>query len=247
MLYLLCILINKGTNERVTEKLGFREIKREVFRRIRNNEWQPGALLPGEVDLAAEFGCARATVNRAMQELSDDGIIERRRKGGSRVKLAPVRQVTFEIPLIRAEVEARGAEYRYELISSTLLKAPSWLVARLNLELDAQVLHVQCLHYADGASFQYEDRWINLIAVPRATDADFSKISPNEWLVHEVPYTNAEVRFSASNADPIVSKFLKVVVGEPTFLAERTTWLAEFPVTYVRLYFARGYQMVARY
>jgi GntR family histidine utilization transcriptional repressor len=62
-------------NESVTEKLGFRDIKREVFRRIRSNEWGPGTLLPGEVDLAAEFGSSRATVNRAMQELSDDGII----------------------------------------------------------------------------------------------------------------------------------------------------------------------------
>jgi GntR family histidine utilization transcriptional repressor len=102
----------------MTERLGFRDVKREVFRRIRNNQWGPGTLLPGEVELAAEFSCARATVNRAMQELSDDGIIERRRKGGSRVKLAPLRQVTFEIPLVRNEIEARGASYRYALLNS---------------------------------------------------------------------------------------------------------------------------------
>ena len=231
----------------MTEKLGFRDVKREVFRRIRNKQWGPGTLLPGEVDLATEFGCARATVNRAMQELSDDGIIERRRKGGSRVKLAPVRQVTFEIPLVRAEVESKGSEYRYELISSALLRAPRWLAARLNVTGDAPFRHVQCLHFADGAPFQYEDRWIHLAAVQRATDADFSHISPNEWLVSEVPYTNAEVRFSASSADATVAKFLKTVIGEPIFLAERTTWLADSPVTFVRLHFARGYQMIAQY
>ncbi len=231
----------------MTERLGYRDIKREVFRRIRNNEWGPGTLLPGEIELAGEFGCARATVNRAMQELSDDGIIERRRKGGSRVKLAPVRQITFEIPLIRTEIESKGATYHYELKSSSLPKAPRWLRARLNLIENAQVRHVQCLHYADGAPYQFEDRWINLAAVQRASDADFSKISPNEWLVSEVPYTNAEVRFSASTTVATVAKHLKTIIGEPSFLAERTTWLAETPVTYVRFYFARGYQMVARY
>jgi GntR family transcriptional regulator, histidine utilization repressor len=231
----------------VAEKLGFRDVKREVFRRIRNNEWGPGTLLPGEVELAAEFGCARATVNRAMQELSDDGIIERRRKGGSRVKLAPVRQVTFEIPIIRAEVEAKGAEYRYQLISNSAEKAPKWLQARLGLAADTRVRHVECLHFADRTPFQYEDRWINLAAVPRAEAADFAMISPNEWLVSEVPYTNAEVRFSATRADRKISKHLKTVVGEPIFLAERTTWLSETPVTNVRLYFAPAYQMIARY
>jgi GntR family transcriptional regulator, histidine utilization repressor len=231
----------------MTERLGFRDIKREVFRRIRSNEWGPGTLLPGEVELAAEFGCARATVNRAMQELSEDGIIERRRKGGSRVKLAPVHQVTFEIPLIRAEVEGRGSEYHYELISDAIGKAPKWLHVRLGLAAKTLVRHVECIHFADHTPFQYEDRWINISAVPRAETADFSSVSPNQWLVSEVPYTNAEVRFSATLADIKISKLLKTVVGKPIFLSERSTWLSETPVTNVLFYFAPGYQMIARY
>ena len=231
----------------MTDRMGFRDIKQEVFRRIRSDEWGPGTLLPGEVELAAEFGCARATVNRAMQELSDDGIIERRRKGGSRVKLAPLRQVTFEIPLIRAEIEARGFEYRYDLISSTARKAPRWLQQRLSLAESTPMLHIACMHYADEAPFQYEDRWINLAAVPLAAQADFSIISPNEWLVGEVPYTNAEVRFSATRAESKISKHLKTKIAEPIFLAERTTWLSGTPVTNVHLYFAPGYQVIAHY
>jgi GntR family transcriptional regulator, histidine utilization repressor len=239
--------IHKKTHVLPVEKFGFRDVKREVFKRIRSNKWGPGTQLPGEVELAVQFGCSRATVNRAMQELSDDGIIERRRKGGSHVKLAPVRQVTFEIPLVRVEVEAKGAEYRYELISSGVALAPSWLQVRLDLGVDARVRHVKCIHFADGAPFQFEDRWINLFAVPRAEHADFLDAGPNEWLVSEVPYTNAEVRFSATQAEPLIAKQLKTIAGEPIFLAERTTWLSEAPVTFVRLYFARGYQMVARY
>jgi GntR family transcriptional regulator, histidine utilization repressor len=226
---------------------GFRDIKREVFRRIRSNEWGPGTLLPGEVELATEFQCARATVNRAMQELSDDGIIERRRKGGSRVKLAPVRQVTFEIPLVRKEIEAQGAEYQYHLLSNRTVIAPRWLQSQLGLTSAKRVQHVRCLHLADGAPYQFEDRWINLEAVPRAGITDFSIISPNEWLVSEVPYTNAEVKFSAISASATVAKHLMTKPGEPVFMAERTTWLSGVVVTNVRLCFAPGYQMVARY
>lgn len=228
-------------------KTSFRDVKREVFERIRSSEWGPGAQLPGEVALAAEFGCARATVNRAMQELSDDGIIERRRKGGSRVKLAPVRQVTFKIPRVRTEIEAKGAAYRYELVSSSIITAPKWLEARLALAPKTRVRHVECRHFADGAPYQFEDRWINLVAVPRAETADFSTAGPNEWLVSEVPYTNAEVRLSAASADGPAAAFLKTAPGAPIFMAERTTWLSGIPVTNVRLYFASGYQMVAQY
>jgi GntR family transcriptional regulator, histidine utilization repressor len=231
----------------VTDVRGYREIKHEIFRRIRSNVWGPGTQLPGEVALAAEFGCARATVNRAMQELSGDGIIERRRKGGSRVKMAPSRQVTFEIPLVRAEIESLPAAYGYELFSRTVVKASARLAVRLKLDVDTRLLHMKCLHRADGSPYQFEERWINLAAVPRAVEADFKRISPNEWLVREVPYTNAEVRFSAVRASPMVAKYLATDVGDPVFRSERTTWISEMPVTYVHLYFAPGHEMIARY
>jgi GntR family transcriptional regulator, histidine utilization repressor len=231
----------------VPDITGYRQIKAEVFRRIRAGNYGPGELLPGEVELAAEFGCARATVNRAMQELSDDGIIDRRRKGGSRVKASPLRQVTFEIPIIRAEIESRNAKYRYQLIFGAVEEAPAWLSAKWQMPAKTRIKHLLCLHFADEKPFQLEDRWISLSAVPQAAKADFATIGPNEWLVAEVPYTNAEISFSAQVADDIIAAHLATKPQQPLFCVERTTWLALAPVTFVRLFFAPGYEMIARY
>ncbi len=127
------------------------------------------------------------------------------------------------------------------------MTAPKWLRVRLVLAAKSRARHVECLHYADDKPFLFEDRWINLAAVPRTENADLTAIGPNEWLVGEVPYTNAEVRFSAATADEPVARFLETRSGAPPFLVERTTWLSETPVTNVHLHFASGYQMVARY
>ena len=83
----------------------YRDVKADLLSKIVRGEWAPGGLIPGEIELAEHYSCARATVNRAMRELADDGIVERRRKAGTRVRMAPVRQARFEIPLTRAEVE----------------------------------------------------------------------------------------------------------------------------------------------
>src|SRR6476469_5102895 len=80
-----------------TEKTTFREVKAHILRRITEGPWGPGTLLPGEVDLAARFGCSRATINRAMREISELGLLDRRRKAGTRVRMAPLRQARFEI------------------------------------------------------------------------------------------------------------------------------------------------------
>lgn len=230
-----------------TPRVTYRDVKSEVLVRIRSNHWAPGTLLPSEVNLAAEFGCARATVSRALRELSDQGIIDRRRKAGTRVKMAPVRQAKFEIPLVRVEIEATGAVYRYALVAREVVPAPDWLRARLALSDHARQLHLTCMHFADGAPYQFEDRWINLTTVPGAEHADFAKTNPNEWLLRELPFTDAEIRFSATAADEPLARFLLLAPNTPVFTVDRTTWISGEPVTNARLHFPSGYQMVARY
>lgn len=229
------------------EKTSYRDVKAEILRRITEGDWAPGALLPGEVELAEAFGVARATVNRAMRELTEEGLLERRRKVGTRVRASPLRAARFEIPLVRAEVEATGAAYRYALLERGAGPAPDWLQARLGLVPGARVLHLACLHSADGAPYQVEDRWINLAALPEAETADFSALGPNEWLVRAVPYSEVEISFLATAADGRIAAHLGLAPGEPVFTAERTTWWEGQAITHVRLYFARGHRMTTRY
>lgn len=228
-------------------KRTYRDVKAEILRRIRSDIWPPGMLLPGEIDIATEMGCARATVNRAMRELSEEGVIDRRRKAGTRVNTEPTRQVKFQIPVVRREIEATGAEYRYALASRDVVTAPDWLRTRLALDPEERLLHIECMHYASGQPFQFEDRWINLSTVPSAEHVDWTVETPNEWLLKTLPFTNAELRFSATAADEKLSRFLLLGIAAPVFTVERTTWLSERPVTSTRLYFGAGYQMVARY
>ena len=93
-------------------------VQDEVLRRINNRLWKPGDLIPNETELATEFGCARATVNRALQNLADSGLLDRRRKAGTSVAKHPVRKATLDIPVIRNEIISKGLAYRYSLISS---------------------------------------------------------------------------------------------------------------------------------
>ena len=66
-------------------KATYRDVKTDILSKITKGAWGPGSLIPSEVELADTYGCARATVNRAMRELADEGIVERRRKAGTRV------------------------------------------------------------------------------------------------------------------------------------------------------------------
>lgn len=228
-------------------KATYRDVKADILSKITKGDWPLGSLVPNEVDLAETYGCARATVNRAMRELAEEGIIERRRKAGTRVRMAPRRQARFDIPLVRAEIEGQGAAYRYALVTRSETPAPDWLRARLQLSEGASVLHLTCMHYADGAPYQHEDRWINLGQLPQAREADFAGIGPNEWLIAAIPFSDVEIGLSAAQADEALAAHLSCAVGAALFTVERATWWEGQAVTYVRLSHRPGHRLTTRY
>lgn len=222
--------------------LGWDAIRAEVLRRIRSRTWAPGDLIPNEEVLAAEFGVARATVNRALRELAAQGLIERRRKAGTRVALTPVRRATLEIPILRQEVEARGAVYSYRLLAQQSLPLPEAMAVRMGLPIGADGIWVEALHLSDGQPFAHETRWLNPaaigVAVPR-----FDPVSANEWLVTTVSYLSGDIAFSAEPASKDEAQVMGVAPGAALFITERMTWAERAAITWVRLAHAPGYRL----
>lgn len=220
---------------------GWEAIRAEVLRRITARDWAPGAVIPTEEALATEFGVARATVNRALRELAAVGVLERRRKAGSRVALLPVRKAVLDIPVIRLEIEGRGQRYGYRLLVQARAEPPAAVAARLGLAPGAMMLHLESLHLADGRAALLEDRWLNPEVIRQ--EPDFHHVSANEWLLAHVPYTTGDISFSAANARTDEARLLGVAEGAALFVVDRTTWEGERPVTCVRLAHAPGYRM----
>jgi len=226
-----------------TEVISWRSIHLELLRRINEREWPPGSVVPNEADLAAQFGCARTTVHRAMRELAEAGLIDRKRKAGTRVALLPISRVVLDIPIIRLEVEQRNAEWSYGLIRQVVQAAPPSVTSRLGLERGTRMLHITSVHFADNHPFLHEDRWINIDALPELASVDFSRVSANEWLIQNAPYTSGDIAFSASNADADLAEALQASEGAALFVVDRITWNRGVPITVVRLSYAPGYRM----
>jgi GntR family histidine utilization transcriptional repressor len=208
-------------------------VRAAVLARIAGGEWLPGARIPDEADLAAAFGCARATVNRALRDLAAAGLLERRRRGGTRVAAVPVRRAVLTIPIIRADVEARGMVHGYRLLSD----APGEEAGV------GPVRRVRALHLADGAPWCLEDRWINPAAVPGLAAADFGAVSANEWLVRNVPVSDGAIAFGAVAADAETAALLACAVGAALLTVERQTRTGGRVVTGVRLTYAHGHRV----
>jgi len=222
--------------------LGWEDIRAEVLRRIRARDWPPGALIPGEEALAAEFGVARATVNRALTALAEAGVLERKKRAGTRVAELPVRRARLEIPVIRLDVLGRGLPYDFKLLTDRLEPAPAPVTARLGLPEGTPMLYLETLHLAGGQPFVLETRWLNPAVLPSPAP-DFARVSANEWLVTHVSLVSGDIAFTAEPATAREAEVMGVPPGTALLVAERTTHGTGGPVTLVRLAHAPGHRV----
>ena len=213
----------------------YEAIREVLLERISDGTWAPGAAIPHEASLAEEFGVTRPTISRALRDLVQEGLIERRRRAGSRVALRHTPSVMLRIPVVRDEIEGRGGTYSHLVLDHRLTPPPAAVRAAFGLPPRGKALQVRSLHFDSGQPHQLEERWINLRVLPEAATQDFGETSANEWLVRQVPYSRAEQVLQAAAASAAEAEVLQIAPASPVFVVERTTWTGRDAITRVRL------------
>lgn len=221
----------------------WQSIQQNIRERIQDRTWKPGDLIPGEIELAAEYGCARSTVNRAMRELANAGIVDRKRKAGTRVAVNRSRTVTGALSVIRIEVENLNANYGCKVIDKKRCRPPADVRKSLAIEANVSALHIRSLHFANEQPFIVEDRWVNTQTVPDIVDLHFNHISVNEWLVEHVPLSSGSLAISAHVATADIARLLKIKNKSAILKAKRSTWLDGKSVTIADLFYAPDFEV----
>ena len=108
-----------------------------------------------------------------MRELAQEGILERRRKAGTRVVIPVWRSANFEIPRIRLEIEETGATYRYAL-----------LLLEVTVQFDDRWINLKSIPEAEQEKFEEVNPkewqvnnvpWTHADHILSATNADVEK------------------------------------------------------------------------
>lgn len=220
----------------------------DIRDKIISGEWPPGYRIPFEHELTVEYGVSRMTVNKALSQLAQSGLIERRRRSGSFVRRPRSQAAVLEIHDIRTEVEALGLDYRYELLSKRERRSVGADVELLGPVRPKTIIELMGRHFAGERPFCIEERLISLDAVPESGSEGFAETAAGPWLLGHVPWSSAEHRISAAQADAASAEMLDIEDGMPCLVVERRTWSADQPVTYARFtYPADSHSVVARF
>src|ERR1700693_3515814 len=99
------------------------QVKRHILDNIGSGKWGTSARVPSENDIVKSFGVSRMTANRALRELSDEGVVVRVAGVGSFVADRQPTTHPLEIRDIAEEIRARGHVHRAQLVTLERVRA----------------------------------------------------------------------------------------------------------------------------
>lgn len=226
----------------------YRQLKEHIARGIQTGHWAVGDRLPSEHELVGQFGVSRMTVNRALRELTTEGLITRVAGVGTFVAEEKAQSTLLRIANIADDVRARGHAYHREVVCLERRSAPMDVAAALDTRVGESVFHVTCVHLENGAPVQLEDRYVNPRAAPDFGQQDFKEQSPSEYLVRNVAFDQVEHVVDAVMPTEEQAALLKIARSQPCLLLTRRTWNGAQAVTLVRcLHPASRYRLGSRF
>ena len=213
----------------------YARVKQYLKDELEAGRWAPGAQMPSEADLVAQFGVSRMTVHRALRELQDAGLITRLQGVGTFAAQLNRVSSTLTINDIQDEIRKRGHRHEATVHVKRAEAAPAALAQRLGLTPGATVFHTLIVHHEHGVALQCEDRYVNPACAPAYLDVDFTQTTPTHYLLDVAPLWEAHVAIEAALPTAQEARLLGIQRSDPCLVVVRGTVSRGVPVTLARL------------
>jgi GntR family transcriptional regulator, histidine utilization repressor len=213
----------------------YARIKQWLKDELSRGRWPPGAPMPSDAELVAQFGVSRMTVTRALNELRSEGLVERVQGVGTFAAHLFRVSSTLRIRDLHEEITSRGHQHHAEVHSARQEDAPDGLAQKLGLAVGAPVFHTLIVHFEDGLALQCEDRYVNPTVAPGYLDNDFTQVTPTQYLLQVAPLWEAQYSIEAALPTVKEARLLGIRREDPCLVVVRRTVGPQAPITLARL------------
>ena len=216
----------------------YKKVKQFVTSEIATGQWQAGTRLPSENELVRRLGVSRMTVNRALRELTQAGLIQR--VAGVGTFVAPPRLQRAAVPVrdIAEEIRATGALHDTQVEDRRTVTVDEAMAQVFSISPDTFLYRMTAVHLANGKPMMLEDRWINPAVAPDFQTVDLEQTTATRYLLDTAPLQRLEQTIEAVLVTDEAKRLLALAPGEPVLLLRRRTWTSNQVASYAQLYHA---------
>jgi len=223
----------------------YAQVENVIMDRISNGSLPAGSRLPSEDSLVQEYAVSRTTIRAAIQSLVQRGLVEIRRGKGTFVTHPKITQELTELTGFVEDMQTLGRNATAKLLDQQAVAANQVVARQLALPKGSPVVRIQRVRLADGVPLSFDETYLprelgrKIMVDNLETEPIFSLLERK----YNTPLVEAEYRLEAICADATVATALRISVGSPIFLIERTSYsIGHRPVDYEKLHY-RGDQI----
>ena len=209
----------------------WRQLQADLLSRLQSGEF--GDALPGEFELAEQYGVSRHTVREALRELRAEGTITSGRGRRPRIAAADaaIVQPTGIVYSLFSTVEASGMT-QVSVVRALDIRADGVIATRLGLEESTPLFHLERLRLAAGEPLALDRVWMPAAVAEPLLTADFRRTSLYDALLTltGVPVTGGAETVRAVIPSDAEHAALGLVPRAAAFAVERTATSSGVPI-----------------
>lgn len=202
------------------------QLKNILLERIHNNEWQTGAMFPGEQELQDEYELSRTTVRQTLSELVNEGYLVRHRGRGTFVakpKLTFNPTTTLELSEFQRK---KGIQLGWRLLETAWTTAENGVSEMLNLSEGAPVWCVKRLRLVGDEPIGYHVAYVPRAYALRLKEPSLEVGDSLDYLkpLPEMEQYHIERTLEARLAGDREAEWLGLAHGAPLLYMERVVY-----------------------
>lgn len=201
-------------------------IKKEIVKKIDNDELLDDQMIPSERELIQEYGVSRITVRKAVDELVNEGYLYKIQGKGTYVKGDSVKQDLFSFTSCTQDIINLGMTPSRKVLNVGIIDVYPKRQRQLEIDKADKLLIIDRVYYANKEPVNRTVTYLPIKYFPGLEKHDFHKESLYEILEknYNVKITRATRTIEAVPARDEIAELLEVEEGMPVLLFRGTTF-----------------------
>lgn len=198
------------------------QVRETLREQIAAGALPPGAKLPAEEELAAQFGVSRMTVRQGISDLTDEGLLYRRRGSGTYVTQFHVERDHNKLTDFFETARLEGFEAEVRLLGREVVPAKLLIAKALDLQEGEPVIRIETLRLANQMPVTIYDEYVPYKLCHELLTEELAS-RPAWQILESYGYVikRAVQRIEARSADENVARLLQIEEDAPILFKNR--------------------------
>lgn len=217
----------------------YHQVYQDLDLRIRSGTWVPGESIPSEAELCKHYGVSRGTIQRAVRNLVEQGLL-RRERGRATYVSSPKLEGSV-LASYQQSIE-RPHDAGAKVLGCECVEPSDEIRTVMGMEKGKQVYKLERLRFVRNVPLSLQLSYLPADLVPNLENCQLGDQHLHNVLLNQynIAFLRAEEFLEPVKPDEYVANLLRIGVDHPVFFVERSSFLFDGQVGEFRRAYMRG-------